>query len=46
MCKYMGKMMEDGKNAQSLAVIVLDVSSITFEGGMISTNCFFPVNDE
>ena len=30
MCKYMGKMMEDGKNAQSLAVIVLDVFVYNF----------------
>ena len=35
----MGKMLEDGKNVQSLAFI-------TFERGIILTNGFFPVKDE
>ena len=38
---HMGKMLEDGKNVQSLAVIVLDVFAYNFKGGMMSTNCFF-----
>ena len=45
-CTYMGKMLEDGKNVQSLAVIVLDVFAYNFKRRNDINKLFFPMKDE